>query len=67
MNVSGERTYDMGKLLVEYAVSILDQDAQARGHIAGCNSIFLETLASSPPRLKVIPASAFISNIILGT
>lgn len=46
--------YDMGRMLVVYAVSILDQDAQARGHIAGCNSIFLETLATSPAHFKVL-------------
>lgn len=32
----------MTKALVERAVDVLDQNAVSRGHLVGCNAIFLE-------------------------
>jgi hypothetical protein len=33
----------MARALIRTASEILDQDASARGHLAGCNAIFLES------------------------
>lgn len=48
MCVRKENTLKMGNMLVGYAVSILEQLARGKGHIAGCNCIFLETMTVHP-------------------
>eukprot|EP01133_Synstelium_polycarpum_P004220 gene4220-4916_t len=43
------RAERMARALIQRAVDVLDQNAVERGHLAGCNAIFLETALGAPP------------------
>ena len=46
---------DVGGPMFAQAMSILEQNAVARGHLSGCNCIFMETLREEVPRLSSSP------------
>lgn len=54
---SADRAERMAKALVQRAVEILDQNARTRGHLAGCNAIFLE-ITAAPSSFKMSEMSA---------
>ena len=43
-DINNERADKIAWSLIEYAVDVLDTNAKERGHLGGCNAIFLETV-----------------------
>lgn len=51
---------DVGGALLQHAIYILEQNAVARGHLSGCNCIFMELLREESPPLSQLDASVVV-------